>query len=238
MVYSEYCTTNSNTLCVYPRPPKSKIDIMGRRREFINIEKDDDSSQSDTEDEAVLNLGKSVISSSSESSSDSSTSGDDNSLGEPDSESGDSSDMEDITENWGSRKEAYYHGDTADLEIGQEEEDAHLEEEAAREVQKRSLSRMNEEDFMNDIEESNAQEGDDPDVGQTKPVEQRTKLRRNHRELLHLLSHFSNMADMSSITKAIFEDGLSKVCVKRNQSTENDRREPINRLALAERRAT
>ena len=41
--------------------------------------------------------------------------------------------------NWGKRKKDYYHGDTADLEIGQEVEDAELEEEGAKEVLKATV---------------------------------------------------------------------------------------------------
>ena len=50
--------------------------------------------------------------------------------------------------NWGNRKRDYYHGDTADLEIGQEIEDAELEEEAGLEVLKARLDGMEEDDFM------------------------------------------------------------------------------------------
>ena len=44
--------------------------------------------------------------------------------------------------NWGTKKHSYYHGDTADLEIGQDEDDAVLEEEAGKEVQKARLEDM------------------------------------------------------------------------------------------------
>ena len=50
--------------------------------------------------------------------------------------------------NWGKKKKNYYHGDTADLEIGQEEEDAYLEEEAAKEVLKARYAEMEEDDFV------------------------------------------------------------------------------------------
>ncbi len=52
--------------------------------------------------------------------------------------------------NWGDKKHSYYHGDTADLEIGQNIEDAYLEEEAGREVEKARLEEMEEADFMLD----------------------------------------------------------------------------------------
>eukprot|EP01083_Nonionella_stella_P119971 359008_1 len=52
--------------------------------------------------------------------------------------------------NWGKQKKDYYNGDTADLEIGQEIEDAELEEEAGKEVLKTRLEGMTEDDFMLD----------------------------------------------------------------------------------------
>lgn len=52
--------------------------------------------------------------------------------------------------NWGDKKQSYYHGDTADLEIGQDVEDAYLEEEAGREVEKARLEAMDDADFMLD----------------------------------------------------------------------------------------
>ena len=42
----------------------------------------------------------------------------------------------------------YYHGDSADLEIGQEDDDAYLEEEAAQEIQKSRFEEMDEDDFI------------------------------------------------------------------------------------------
>ena len=52
--------------------------------------------------------------------------------------------------NWGDKKHAYYHADTADLEIGQDVEDAYLEEEVGREVEKARLDGMDDADFMLD----------------------------------------------------------------------------------------
>ncbi|EJK52515.1 hypothetical protein THAOC_28194 [Thalassiosira oceanica] len=54
--------------------------------------------------------------------------------------------------NWGDKK-SYYHGDTADLEIGQDVEDAYLEEEAGREVEQARLEGMEDEDFMLDSDD-------------------------------------------------------------------------------------
>mmetsp|Transcript_6003 Transcript_6003/g.9014 ORF Transcript_6003/g.9014 Transcript_6003/m.9014 type:complete len:725 (+) Transcript_6003:118-2292(+) len=62
--------------------------------------------------------------------------------------------------NWGKRKKDYYHGDTADLELGQEVEDAELEEEAGREVLETRMKGMTEDDFMIDDDDD-----DDSDAG-------------------------------------------------------------------------
>jgi len=59
--------------------------------------------------------------------------------------------------NWGTTKSSYYHGDTADLEIGQSVNDAYLEEEAGREVELARLDELDDMDFMLD--------GDDDDDG-------------------------------------------------------------------------
>ena len=68
-------------------------------------------------------------------------------------------DLDDIR-NWGTRKSVYYHGDTADLEIGQEQEDAFVEEEAAKEVHMARMKEMSEEDFvLSDAEDENDVEG-------------------------------------------------------------------------------
>jgi hypothetical protein len=49
---------------------------------------------------------------------------------------------------WGTNKKSYYHGDTADLEIGQDEDDAFAEEEAGKEVLKMRYDNMDESDFL------------------------------------------------------------------------------------------
>ena len=49
----------------------------------------------------------------------------------PESEEEDEEDSEEEEEGWGRKKKTYWEGDTADLEIGQEMEDAMDEEEAA-----------------------------------------------------------------------------------------------------------
>ncbi|GMH93264.1 hypothetical protein TrVE_jg10756 [Triparma verrucosa] len=51
---------------------------------------------------------------------------------------------------WGSRKKSYYAGDTADLEIGQDEQDAFDEAQAAKDIMETMHGEMNEEDFFDD----------------------------------------------------------------------------------------
>ena len=63
--------------------------------------------------------------------------------------------------NWGTKKSMYYHGDTADLEIGQDEVDAYEEEEAAKEVQASRYEQMDEDDFAL----SDGDDNDDDDNG-------------------------------------------------------------------------
>ena len=141
----------------------------------------------------------------------------------------DSSDDEDDDEdekksnllNWGAKKHSYYHGDTADLEIGQDVDDAYLEEEAGREVEKARLEDMEEGDFMldgsDDDEEdkvlekpkkkqkkssssSKIQEAEVETIQSVKNAKQISKLSKkdkmkllkaNHPELLPLVQHFS-----------------------------------------------
>jgi U3 small nucleolar RNA-associated protein 3 len=55
---------------------------------------------------------------------------------------------DDELRNWGKNKDSYYHGDTADLEIGQEVADAYLEEDAAREVMDARYRNMTDADFV------------------------------------------------------------------------------------------
>ena len=58
---------------------------------------------------------------------------------------------------WGASRRTYYGGDTADLEIGQKDEDAVAEEALARVQQREALDALDEDDFALDG-------GDDVDV--------------------------------------------------------------------------
>lgn len=111
--------------------------------------------------------------------------------------------------NWGKRKKDYYNGDTADLEIGQEIEDAELEEEAGKEILKARLEGLTEQDYM--LDEEDEEEEEDKDVDETEDKldisdamhsSKRRKLiklsknekvklmSKNHPELIPLVSHF------------------------------------------------
>jgi len=120
--------------------------------------------------------------------------------------------------NWGAKKHSYYHGDTADLEIGQDVDDAYLEEEAGREVEKARLEDMEEGDFMLDGDQdeeevevkpkkkkqkkSSSRQGEEVEtiLQPSKNTKQMSKLSKkekikllkaNHPELLPLVQHFS-----------------------------------------------
>jgi U3 small nucleolar RNA-associated protein 3 len=138
---------------------------------------------------------------------------------------------------WGRKKSTYYHGDTADLEIGQDQEDAFLEEEAAKEVQKARLADMTEDDFvLSDNDEDQLQQEKETDAKDNKlqPVveqdlaktrdlskftrkDKRKLLQKQHSELLPIVSYFSDIIkDLKNKTsvaqKALFEqEGTAEV---------------------------
>ena len=122
---------------------------------------------------------------------------------------------------WGNRKRDYYHGDTADLEIGQEEEDAELEEEAGEEVLNARLKDMDEDDFMlegksdsdSDVEindvmtKSKTQNNDQETISDSTFISHKRKnlsnltrrqkiklMKKAHPELLPLVQHFRESA--------------------------------------------
>jgi len=152
----------------------NEVDRYHNRREesVIPFDKDEGDSESDDDGitkgrEAVFDLG--VGGSSSEDDDDessdnedddssASSSGDEEAAKSSDEDSESDDDLDDefddgeATEtnvlDWGKKKRDYYLGDTADLEIGQDEEDAEVEEEAGREVVRARLEKMDEGDFM------------------------------------------------------------------------------------------
>lgn len=128
-------------------------------------------------------------------------------------------DLQDVR-NWGRNKKAYYHGDTADLEIGQEIDDAYLEEEAAKEVQRARYEEMSDNDFeLSDSEGQNEQSkesGDveklssSRDVHKLSAKERKKLLDKQHPEMLPLMSYFSGAAKefdekTNLAAKALFE---------------------------------
>lgn len=145
--------------------------------------------------------------------------------------------------NWGDRKQSYYHGDTADLEIGQDVEDAYLEEEAGREVEKARLEAMDDADFMldgagDDAEDEGGEErpkskkrktnGDDErmdtafqSIKSSKQLSKLSKkeklkvLKANHPELLPVLQHFSGPVRELSETTMVAAGALLKNGVAR-----------------------
>jgi len=138
-------------------------------------EDDDDDDDGITKKENVLDLGAAMDDSDSDSEDSDSDSEDDNSKDDDDDEndtsdegeqelssSDEEEDLEDLKEDnvrdWGRN---VYGGDTADLEIGQEDEDAYLEEEAAKEVQAARYKDMKEDDFMLDFDPEDDDEDDD-----------------------------------------------------------------------------
>ena len=144
--------------------------------------------------------------------------------GDDSDDSGDSSIFEQEMDeekllNWGKHKKDYYHGDTNDLEIGQEVEDAELEEEGAKEVLKARLEGMTEDDFMLDDDDDDDSDEDESETkdqelqqdantkiermtGGMTPSSKRRKLsklskkeksklmKQAHPELIPLVSHF------------------------------------------------
>jgi hypothetical protein len=127
---------------------------------------------------------------------------------------------------WGKRKAAYYQGDTADLEIGQDVDDAFLEEEAAKEVQAARFKEMSEDDFvLSDTEPEPHDENDASSSLQNRTTtttttkrdwsklskkDQRKFLQTRHPELLPLTAYFGDvMKDWNDrtrvATKALLE---------------------------------
>ena len=103
--------------------------------------------------------------------------------------------------NWGAKKHSYYHGDTADLEIGQDVDDAYLEEEAGREVEKARLEDMEEGDFMLD----DGDEEDTEEVEMVKPKKKKQKKSSSSRqqgdEVETILQPSKNIKQMSKLSK-------------------------------------
>jgi U3 small nucleolar RNA-associated protein 3 len=193
-----------------------------KEEEFLKLDGpvSDDSEDDGEKEEAVMDLG--VGGESSDESSQDSDEEDDvvknarhvdsDQSGEEELSSSDDDDEEEELEDvrdWGKKKAAYYNGDTADLEIGQDEEDAYLEEEAAKEVQAARYEDMSEDDFvLSDNDEDKKEAGDEDvelssarDVLKLSLKDKRKVLDKQHPEFLPLLSYFSSVVkDLDSRT--------------------------------------
>jgi U3 small nucleolar RNA-associated protein 3 len=129
--------------------------------------------------------------------------------------------------NWGKKKSLYYHGDTADLEIGQEEDDAFLEEEAAKEIQKSRFEEMDEDDFvLSDDEASSKKKNSEAsekskskheelqtirDASKLSKKETRKLLEKQYPELLPMVSYFADVVtdlkDRTQIATTVLMEG-------------------------------
>jgi len=129
--------------------------------------------------------------------------------------------------NWGNRKSQYYEGDTADLEIGQEEDDALIEEEAGKEILRVRYEAMDDDDFLPsfnnqksdkndkvDDDEKDESESDTEEVIMSKKQSKTTKklnIKKDHPEYIPILRHFlSNtinpLNDLTDLTKHLNEN--------------------------------
>jgi hypothetical protein len=75
---------------------------------------------------------------------------------------------------WG-KKKSYYTGDTADLEIGQDVQDAIDEEEAALSLQQERLESKRESDFLDDDNSDGEGTGEEEDAKESKPKKRSNK---------------------------------------------------------------
>ena len=215
-------------------PMYNQVDRYHNQKEEEFMKLDNVHSDSEEEEkEAVMDLG---LGGDSDASSDEASDDEDSDLGDGDDdklEEGESDDdevsvsssedeeeeLQDVR-NWGRNKKAYYHGDTADLEIGQEIDDAYLEEEAAKEVQRARYEEMSDNDFeLSDSEEQNdqsKQSGDVEKLSSSRDVhklsvkERKKLLDKQHPEMLPLMSYFSGAAKefdekTNLAAKALFE---------------------------------
>ena len=124
------------------------------------------------------------------------------------------------TLDWGSRKSAYYSGDVADLEIGQDEADAFDEEKAAKEIERVRYQDLGEGDFFSDSDGGSDNDEDEEKINTfhskketlALPSTSRKKaslsnqdklklLKKTHPTVASLLPHFSSQA--SSLLKLI-----------------------------------
>lgn len=141
--------------------------------------------------------------------------------------SSDSDDEDEILEmedsdvrDWGRKKSSYYHGDTGDLEIGQDEDDAFLEEEAAKEVQAARYAHMDEDDFVMSDDEEDKTLGQEEtakksfgmrstkDLSKLSLSERGGILQSHHPELMPLVSHFKHVVEEWDSRTSVAENAV------------------------------
>eukprot|EP00977_Amphora_coffeiformis_P011017 scaffold2632_cov158-Amphora_coffeaeformis.AAC.9 len=223
-------------------PMYDKVDQFHNQQDFLKLDQDKESDESEDEfdrQEAVMDLGVGGDSSNEDDDDDGDSSSDEDNVPKrkqssphskndeegSEDEEGLSSDDDDDDEaaplknvrDWGKQKTDYYNGDTADLEIGQEEDDALVEEEAAKEIQAARYEQMKEEDFVLSDDEEADEDGKEVKAGATtttrdfKSKAEKIKfLDRKHPELLPLVSHFTDMLrdwkeQTDVVTRALLE---------------------------------
>jgi U3 small nucleolar RNA-associated protein 3 len=195
--------------------------------DYLRLDASDNESDEDdgvtTKREGVFDLGIGSEDEDEPESSDSEE--DDNAVESQPEESSDDDNSEEEDEddtdvfNWGTKKHSYYHGDTADLEIGQDEDDAILEEEAGKEVQLARLENMEEGDFMLDVDR------DDTGIKEENVVKKRAKrkeksalsrkdklkfMKSSHPELMPIVDHFRGELEDFVENTSVVGDALFK----------------------------
>jgi hypothetical protein len=111
---------------------------------------------------------------------------------------------EDDLKKWG-KKKTYWTGDTADLEIGQEMEDAEAEEEAARELQQQKSKRMKAKDFRDDLDEEDdegEEEEDDEEENQNTYGSKLSK-KKDQKKVAPVVSSKKSKAKTDKIAKEL-----------------------------------
>jgi U3 small nucleolar RNA-associated protein 3 len=155
--------------------------------------------------------------------------------GENDEDSSGSDSEDDLDQpsdlrHWGNKKSSYYHGDTGDIEIGQNEEDAFDEEAAAKEVESSRFQEMDEGDFMlpdegddadpatsrSQSSEAQASVATVRDVSKLSTKDKRKFIKKQHPELLPLASFFSDVCKELRDTTQV----ATNILTRNNQTVE------------------
>ena len=97
-----------------------------------------------------------------------------------DDDVGGDSDEENEDEGWGKKKSNYYSGDTADLEIGQDVQDAEDEEEAVKELHEQTMKKMTDSDYYDDLsgDDDDDDDDDEEDSDDEVTLKKKSKVRK------------------------------------------------------------